>query len=269
LHALTSHTTGMFRDARIDLHNAMEGMIQGMQHIKAYSTIYALRGVYMGVVNYFAILYFEGGIFGEAVASATRNTFTFCMCLYFLRTHPDAKRYDPRLVHPTKEKWRDFLENGCWLLAMGIAGHLSKFLQPMLTSRLQEEEAEHALGAKLIVGRIGTYPHIVTKVLLTVVVVLGSRYLGSGKADLYKRFITQLLSATGGLSALVATMFFMASSWIYSIYTDHEEILLECNRVTLPVTCQFFIGICSAVVTGMCFASQQFKQLVRNHRLVT
>ena len=257
------------RCARLDLHNAMECMIQGMQHIKAYSTIYSLRGVYMAVVNYFAILYFEGGIFGEAVASATRNTFTLCMCVYFLRTHPDAKRYDPRSVHPTKEQWRDFLENGGWLLAMGIAGHLSKFLQPMMTSRLQEEEAEHALGAKLITGRIGTYPHIITKVLLTVVVVLGSKYLGAGKADLYKQFIKQLLSATAGVSAVVAVLFFMSSTWIYSIYTDHEAILAECNRVTVAITCQFFIGICSAVVTGMCFASQQFKQLVRNHRLVT
>ena len=120
----------------------MEGMIQGMQHVKAYSTIYALRGVYMGVVNYFAILYFEGGIFGEAVASATRNTFTLCMCIDFLRTHPDAKRFDPRTVQPTKKQWEEFLTAGGWLMAMGVVGHLSKFVQPMLTSRLPEEEAE-------------------------------------------------------------------------------------------------------------------------------
>lgn len=241
----------------------MEGMIQGMQHVKAYSTIYALRGVYMGVVNYFAILYFEGGIFGEAVASATRNTFTLCMCIYFLRTHPDAKRFDPRTVQPTKKQWEEFLTAGGWLMAMGVVGHLSKFVQPMLTSRLPEEEAELALGAKLITGRIHFYSRIIEKVLQTVVVVLGSLYLGSGKTEMYRRFVRGLLAATGGVAGLASCLFFVISGWVYSIYTDHEAILAECNRVTVVLACQFCVGICSAVVTGMVYATQEFKALVR------
>ena len=130
-------------------------------------------------------------------------------------------------------------------MLVGAAGHLSKFLQPMLTSRLPEAEAEAALGAKLITGRIESYPHIITKVLLWVVVVLGARYIGEGKLDVYKRFVRGLIAWTGGLSILTSCIFFAISSWVYSMYTDHETIRAECESVTPALAAKFCVGICS------------------------
>ncbi len=244
------------------IHNAQEQMIRGLQHMKVFTAISLMRSFYMALSNYFTVIVFDGfgmgGLFGEAMASSSRNHFVFILCTLFLfRSTKTAKFRGLRQVNLVQDDWRPFLCDGAALLAMHYAGSASRFINPILTSRL----GTIALGARIITSHIAMWPSTISTVLNTLVTVLGSKYLGQRKVELYHSFIGRLFCITLSAALFFGFGFWAVGDYAYMMYTDDSDTLEVCRSCTLVLICGFLAGISGSVVTGMVYAAQEFRWL--------
>ena len=199
---------------------------------------------------------------GEAIASSSRNHMVFFLCSLFLFRSSKVKdergdRYSPRGVALTRADWRGFLRDGGALVVMHYAGSASRFITPILTSRL----GRVALGARIITSHIASWPHIISTVLNTLVIVLGSKYLGAAKVQIYRRFVGRLLFLTAVVSMLAAAGFAVAANKAYEMYTDDEETVTYCRSCTVVLVVSFALSILGSVANGMVYAAREFRWL--------
>ncbi len=249
----------MFGNFAMFLHSVLEGWLQGLQEIPAYATIMSFRALYMATSNYFTIIVFGWGIVGEAVASASRNVLVLVACAYAYSQSQHAVRLQWRTARPEREEWHEFFRTGVSLAALALFSNLAALVTPMMAARL--ENADSAQAALGIASRIQGFPGIISKVMFTIVTVLGSRYLGGNRIDVLKRFVTQLVYGGVAMAALGGVLFYTTAESLFSLYTNNNDVLPELNSLKLAMVLRFEIGMCTAIIQGVLYAAHKFKDM--------
>ena len=251
--------------------SVLEATIQGLQFVQVQCAITLLRSCYMGVVNYFTILVWDGfgisGVFGEGIASTSRHAVVLTAAAAFLFGYKDHRRtgrvaFWRAAARPSAATWRSFLKDGVVLLINGYLASVSKFVSPMATSRLQAGKL--SLDARVIIDNVAAYPAIIGGVITSTVIVLGSKYTGQAtrtSIDTYMIFVRRLFLFTLVAAGTVGGALFLYADSVFGLFTTSSATISLCEGVRELVLAKVVLNIMGSVVGGMVYAAQEFELL--------